>query len=154
MTPSTLVFYEAPHRIVECIDDAREVLGNRQGVLARELTKLHEEVNRGRLSELAERIREKEPRGEYVLLIGPRVAGETIDIDTSGESRTVLGDVDTLMQTEGIDQKAALKRVAKQRGLSKREAYRKLVEETRSLDATHATKPGPQLDQAEGPDEN
>ena len=53
LTPSTLVFYEAPHRIKECLDDARQILGDRQAAVARELTKLHEEMIRGRLSDLA-----------------------------------------------------------------------------------------------------
>ena len=66
---STLVFYEAPHRIEETIADAGEVLGNRECVVARELTKLHEEFVRGSLSEIGN-LRKGRPRGEIVLLIG------------------------------------------------------------------------------------
>jgi 16S rRNA (cytidine1402-2'-O)-methyltransferase len=133
MTPSTLVFYEAPHRIRECVDDALTVLGDRQAALARELTKLHEEVMRGRLSELAGQIRGREPRGEYVLLIGPRLAEEIPAEKIGEEGRTILEDVDALMDGEGLDQKTALKRVARQRGLPKREAYRQLVEQTQRM---------------------
>jgi 16S rRNA (cytidine1402-2'-O)-methyltransferase len=134
LTPSTLVFYEAPHRIRECIDDARQVLGDRQAALARELTKLHEEIIRGRLSELAAGFIGREPRGEYVLLIGPRLATEPPEETMGGEDKTILEQVDALMEAEGIDRKTALKRVAKQRGLTRREAYRQLVEQTADLE--------------------
>src|SRR6185295_1804165 len=67
--PGTLIFYEAPHRLAETLKDAYEILGEREAVVARELTKLHEEIKRGRLSELAEHYSNEEPRGEIVLLI-------------------------------------------------------------------------------------
>src|SRR5437870_8859122 len=68
--PATLVFYEAPHRIAATLKDALNVLGNRRAVVARELTKLHEEIVRGRLSELAKRFSQSTAtRGEIVLLI-------------------------------------------------------------------------------------
>ena len=67
---STLIFYEAPHRIGQTLADAREILGEREAAVARELTKLHEEIARGGLSELASRFsREESVRGEMVLLI-------------------------------------------------------------------------------------
>ena len=68
---TTLVFYEAPHRIVETLKEALEILGEREAVVARELTKLHEEILRGRLSELASQFEDdkQEPRGEMVLII-------------------------------------------------------------------------------------
>ncbi|MDQ3821298.1 MAG: 16S rRNA (cytidine(1402)-2'-O)-methyltransferase, partial [Acidobacteriota bacterium] len=67
---STLIFYEAPHRIGQTVADAREILGEREAAIARELTKLHEEIARGRLSELIERFAsEDSARGEMVLLI-------------------------------------------------------------------------------------
>jgi 16S rRNA (cytidine1402-2'-O)-methyltransferase len=132
MTPSTLVFYEAPHRIKECLDDAREILGDREAALARELTKLHEEIKRGRLSELAEGVSDRQPRGEYVLLIGPGPPEDFHANQVGPERRTVLEDVDALMESEGMDQKTALKRVAKQRGLTRREVYRQLVEQTQN----------------------
>jgi 16S rRNA (cytidine1402-2'-O)-methyltransferase len=67
---STLIFYESPHRIDQTLNDAREILGEREAVVARELTKLHEEIRRGRLSELAERFNAEDARrGEMVLVI-------------------------------------------------------------------------------------
>jgi 16S rRNA (cytidine1402-2'-O)-methyltransferase len=151
LTPSTLVFYEAPHRIKECLNDAREILGDREAALARELTKLHEEIMRGRLSELSAGIKGREPRGEYVLLIGPKLAEDTAENGVGQESRTILEDVDGLMEAEGIDQKTALKRIAKRRGLTRREAYRQLVEQTQNMDGEQGAG---LTDEAEARDEN
>ena|SRR5215831_1199945 len=124
---STLVFYETPHRIAGALQDVLEVLGDRTAVLARELTKMHEEFIRGTLSEIAARIAESDLPGEYVLVIGPPSAGGR---DSAAQSRlSILDEVNEYMSTEGLDQKAALKRVARSRGISKSEAYRMLMKE-------------------------
>ena len=117
---STLVFYEAPHRIKETLADARDVLGNRQSVVARELTKLHEQFIRGALSE----IEITEARGEIVLLIGPPTDDKNVE-----PARSVLEEVEAAMRDEEIDRKSALKRVARARGISKSEAYRLMLAE-------------------------
>src|SRR5262245_33142269 len=135
-SPSSLVFYEAPHRIKECIEAAREILGDRPAALARELTKVHEEIIRGRLSEIAALISEREPKGEYVLIIGPRAASEPPEVGAAAQENTIIEQVRALMAAEGLDQKTALKRVAKLRGLTKREAYRQLVNQTENLEST------------------
>src|ERR687891_2630849 len=76
--PGTLIFYEAPHRLATTLNDALEILGEREAVVARELTKLHEEIRRGRLSDLAMHYaNEKNLRGEIVVLIDRNVIGET-----------------------------------------------------------------------------
>lgn len=121
---TTLVFYETPHRISEALKDARAILGEREAVIARELTKLHEEILRGRLSELALKFAEgeSEPRGEMVLLIDRnKIAGEE---NKSGPnvSALVAG-----FEAEGLEPRAALKKAAKQLGLSRAEAYRQLT---------------------------
>src|SRR5262250_2361763 len=67
----TIILYEAPHRVEECVADAREILGDRPACLAREVTKLHEEFRRGKLSTIAESLDERPARGEITLLIGP-----------------------------------------------------------------------------------
>lgn len=122
---STLIFYEAPHRINATIEDARAALGDRACVVARELTKLHEEFVRGRLSEIT--IPEGSARGEIVLLIGPR--GDRAK-QTEGEAtRSILEEVEQLMDAEGLDQKSALKRVARERGIGKSAAYRLMIAE-------------------------
>jgi len=128
-TAGTLVLYEAPHRIKECIEDACEILGDREAALARELTKIHEEIIRGRLSEIGARIKEREPRGEYVLLIAGRSLSEPVEETTDAQRSTINEHVRALMDAQGIDKKAALKQVAKQRGITRREAYRQLIEE-------------------------
>src|SRR5262249_50651831 len=130
MSLSSLVFYEAPHRIKDCLNDAREVLGDRPAALARELTKIHEEIIRGHLSEIADRISQREPKGEYVLIIGPRSASELPELRTGELETSIVEEVRAIMAAEGLDQKSALKRVAKLRGLTKREAYRQLVNQT------------------------
>ncbi len=69
--PRTLAIYEAPHRLLETLEDALEILGNRPAVVAREVTKLYEEFLRGHIEDLIEAVRKKSPRGEITLLIGP-----------------------------------------------------------------------------------
>ena len=123
---TTLVFYEAPHRIIEALKDARAVLGEREAVVARELTKLHEEIMRGRLSELAVRFAESnsEPRGEMVLIIDRN--------EIAGEENKSGPNIATLVagfEAEGLEPRAALKKAAKQLGLSRAEAYRRLTAE-------------------------
>jgi 16S rRNA (cytidine1402-2'-O)-methyltransferase len=125
--PSTLIFYEAPHRIALTLSDAREILGEREAAVARELTKLHEEIVRAPLSELARRFAlEANARGEMVLLIDRAPAGaEATERDTTqGIAARVAA-----FENEGLDQRAALKRAARELGLSRDEAYRRLVAE-------------------------
>ena len=125
---TTLVFYEAPHRIIETLKDARAVLGEREAVVARELTKLHEEIRRGKLSELISTFDEThEPRGEMVLLIDRHTIAGAENKSGTSVSTLVSG-----FEREGLDQRAALKKAAKQLGLSRAEAYRQLTVE-RSL---------------------
>jgi 16S rRNA (cytidine1402-2'-O)-methyltransferase len=128
---STLIYYEAPHRIKETLVDAREVLGNRQCVIARELTKLHEEFIRGSLSDIE--LSEGATRGEIVLLIGPPVAGEA-SLDEPAGLRSILEEIEAVMRDEGVDRKAALKRVARSRGISKSAAYRLMLAERSTND--------------------
>jgi 16S rRNA (cytidine1402-2'-O)-methyltransferase len=125
---ATLVFYETPHRIAQALSDAREVLGEREAVVARELTKLHEEIVRGRLSELAARFSdEAAARGEMVLLIDR----EVIEDEVGAESRTTTSVAERVnaLEAEGLDPRAALKRAARELGLTRDEAYRRLTSE-------------------------
>ena len=125
----TLVLYEAPHRIVDTLEDALEILGDRPSVLAREVTKLHEEFLRGHLTELLERLAKKPPRGEITLIIGPP-DGRGVSADASPPAQTkepLAKRVDEIMLEKGVDRKAALKQAARERGLTKREAYREML---------------------------
>ena len=123
--PGTLIFYEAPHRLARTLKDAYEVLGEREAVVARELTKLHEEIRRERLSELAKHYADEEnPRGEIVVLIDRNVIGETIRETVSSVAALVYQ-----FEQDGLDHRAALKKAARALGLSRAEAYRKLMVE-------------------------
>lgn len=127
-SPRTQVFYEAPHRIIEALEDVVEVLGpSRHLVVAREVTKLHEEFLRGRSSEVLENLKSRGAvKGEITLLIG-----KAEDQDVRGEADapvrlTVRQRVEQIMKEENVDEKAALKKVAKERGVSKSEVYREM----------------------------
>ncbi|MDQ2937335.1 MAG: 16S rRNA (cytidine(1402)-2'-O)-methyltransferase [Acidobacteriota bacterium] len=123
--PATLIFYEAPHRIAATLKDAHEILGEREAVVARELTKIHEELARGRLSELADRFSSSESaRGEMVLMIDRAVIqGEA----ETNEVAINIVDLVAALETEGLDHRAALKKAARELGVSRAEAYRRLV---------------------------
>lgn len=126
---ATLIFYEAPHRIATALRDAVDILGNRQAVVARELTKLHEEFVRGSLNELAEHFSESnKARGEIVLLITGLQSGGDIDpgSETVPTSQALAERVSTLEQ-EGLNEKAALKKAARELGLKRDEAYRLML---------------------------
>ncbi len=126
----TLVFYEAPHRILEMLRDVRDILGEREVVLAREVTKVHEEFWRGTVSALLERLKGKAIKGEMTLLVGAAAA--------AGEGRPaespIQAEIQTLMAERGLDERAAMKAAAKARGISRSQAYRLLQGEK--------TKPG------------
>jgi 16S rRNA (cytidine1402-2'-O)-methyltransferase len=126
---ATLVFYETPHRVARALADAREILGEREAAVARELTKLHEEIARGRLSELAARFSaEGAARGEMVLVIDREVIEDGAGAAPSNETAGVAALVAAL-EAEGLDQRAALKRAARELGLTRDEAYRRLASE-------------------------
>lgn len=122
----TIILYEAPHRITECVADALEVLGDRPACLAREVTKLHEEFMRGKLSELRTFLKERPVRGEITLILGPPNAAESHAHD--GASQTLAARVEELIQHAKLDRREALKLAAKERGLTRRAAYTQLVE--------------------------
>jgi 16S rRNA (cytidine1402-2'-O)-methyltransferase len=119
----TLVVYEAPHRIVETLADVEAVWGGQvRVVVARELTKLHEEFLRGTVADVRLALSARERvRGEIVLLIDA-----TTPAQPASEGRSVRQQVSQLMEAEGLDEKVALKRVARERGVSKSEVYREL----------------------------
>lgn len=124
--PATLVFYETPHRIAAALRDALSELGDRSAATARELTKMHEEIARGTLSELAERFAKDPPRGEFVLVIDR--AGTNGKLAATASTISIAERMKQL-ESEGIDPKTALKQVAKERGIGKSDAYRILQSE-------------------------
>ena len=122
--PRTQVFYEAPHRLLQTLADVVEVLGSsRHIVVAREVTKIHEEFLRGRATEVLDQLKSRgEVKGEITLLIAKPEAQDLIP--ETANLNGVAQRVREIMAKEKVDEKAALKKVAKERGISKSEAYR------------------------------
>ena len=114
---ATLIFYEAPHRLLEALTDIRTVLGDRDVVVAREITKMHEEFLHGTVSEVHDKLDERDSvKGEVTLLVAkatrPAVDERPIEVAVEAEMRSGLSRMD------------AIKAVAKSRGLAKRDVYR------------------------------
>lgn len=128
--PATLIFYEAPHRILASLSDARDTLGNRRAAVARELTKLHEQFLRGTLDELTAHFADAtHARGEMVVII--EGANDTNDAQPETRTATISERIAELEAT-GSDSRQALKQVARELGLPRAEAYRRLVAERAS----------------------
>src|SRR5207253_5522075 len=123
-SPRTQVFYEAPHRVLESLEDIVEVLGpDRHIVIAREVTKVHEEFLRGRAVEILETLKSRgEVKGEITLLLAKAEQGDRV----AASPPSIRERVDQIMSEDKVDEKAALKKVAKEMGVSKSEAYRQL----------------------------
>ncbi len=120
-SPATEIFYEAPHRLVECLEDIVEVLGpGRPLAVGREITKLHEEFLRGTAGEVLAAVKGRAVRGEITLLIGKAEAGAPKAAGAGIGTR-----LKQVMREQGLDEKAALKMVARELGLSRSEAYRR-----------------------------
>ena len=125
----TLALYEAPHRLLDTLEDVLEILGNRPAVMAREITKAFEEFSRGHIADLVQAARTKLPRGEITLLVAPpdgqaqQAGNERASVDAIPLARQV----DDIMRERGIDRKTALKQAARERGLTRREAYKQLL---------------------------
>ena len=121
----TLVFYEAPHKMQNTLEDMLRFFGDRKISLCRELTKLHEEVIRTTLSQAVEMYKDVKPKGEFVLVIEGANENELSAAETIDEA---LEQVRTLMQ-KGMRGADACKQIAKATGFSKGELYTKLLEE-------------------------
>ena len=125
----TAVFYEAPHRLLDTLEDALESLGNRPAVVAREITKVYEDFLRGHLEDLVAAARKKPPRGEITLLVGPPdgQAQHAATEAAKASSVPLARRVEQIMAERGTGRKAALKQAARERGLTHREAYKQLL---------------------------
>jgi 16S rRNA (cytidine1402-2'-O)-methyltransferase len=122
-SPRTQVFYEAPHRLLQTLADVVEVLGNsRHVVVAREVTKIHEEFLRGRAGEILQQLKARgDVKGEITLLIAKAEEGAAAP---PSETVSLAQRVREIMSEDKANEKAALKKVAKERGIGKSEAYR------------------------------
>lgn len=119
----TIVFYESPHRVAATLEDLVAAFGPRPAALARELTKMHEEVRRGTLAELAQGARDDAPRGEIVLVVGGALRRER-EVDPHA-----LAEEARELMAAGVDRRAALQQVARKQGVAKRAVFDALVEQ-------------------------
>ena len=121
----TMVFYEAPHKLLSTLEDMAATFGDRRICLVRELTKIHEEIVRTTLPEAVQRYREAPPRGEFVLILEGAAPAEEQSLTV--EQAAVLAR--DLMQEDGLSASMAAKRIAAETGLKKGDIYRLLMED-------------------------
>jgi len=125
----TMVFYEAPHKLLQTLKDMYAVLGDRRIALARELTKKFEEIIRCTLEDAISKYEGESPRGEYVLVVeGINEASAAETVRRKWNEMTLKEHLELHMQT-GMDKKQAMKKVAEDRGLSKRDIYNALLDD-------------------------
>ena len=125
----TMIIYEAPHHLVQTLKELESVLGDRKITQCRELTKKYEEAHQTTIGSLISEYETKEPRGEYVLVIeGKTFKEKTEEKQKEWESLSINEHMEYYLN-QGIDKKEAMKRVAKDRGVSKRDIYRECIHE-------------------------
>lgn len=125
----TMIIYEAPHHLVQTLKELESVLGDRKITQCRELTKKYEEAHQTTISSLISEYEAKEPRGEYVLVIeGKTFKEKTEEKQKEWESLSINEHMEYYLN-QGIDKKEAMKRVAKDRGVSKRDIYKECINE-------------------------
>lgn len=120
--PRTLVAFEAPHRLVDCLDDLAATLGNRKICVAREITKLYEEFFRGTVNTAREHFATHPPRGEFTLVIAGAPADERPAAEEVWDDVRVITAVKKLMAT-GVTRTEAIKRIAHEAGRARRAVY-------------------------------
>jgi len=119
----TLIFYEAPHRIVDTLLDLSHIFGERKAALIKEITKFHEDVVRGSITEIIEEVQKTTIAGEYVIIVE----------GWSGMNKSITEDVLSelhMCMRKGLGRKEAVKRIAETFGLSKKELYKKSLDES------------------------
>lgn len=120
----TLIFYEAPHKIMDTLKMMLEVLGDRQISIGRELTKIHEEFIRGSISDVLEKL---EPRGEMVVIVEGSAESEE-DIQRNNRNEMTLEEHYKFYESQGFDKKDIIKKIAKDRNVNKNEIYKKFIQ--------------------------
>jgi len=112
----TLVFFESARRLIACLEDIRSIFGDREAAIGRELTKIYEEILRGRLSELIDSLQGREVRGEVTLLVaGQKETGEAEEVSLAEEI--------SALQAQGLSLKEIARLIGKKRGMAKRAVY-------------------------------
>lgn len=123
----TIIIYEAPHHLLSTLKDLYKELGDRRITLCRELTKKYEELNRTYLSELIEKYEKEEIKGECVLVIEGRTFKEKQEEKEKKWQQMTISEHMEIYLSQGMDKKEAMKKVAKDRGVSKRDIYNELI---------------------------
>lgn len=123
----TIVLYEAPHRLKKTLGELLEVLGDREITVCKELTKRHENKMSGRLKDVLDYYEENEPRGEYVLVLAGKTKAEKREEEQKKWGSMTIEAHMGIYEEQGLDRKSAMKRVAKDRGIPKREVYQALL---------------------------
>lgn len=127
----TLIFYEAPHRIAKTLKTLFDIFGNRKIVIAREMTKVHEEFMRGTIEEIIEKFEASPPKGEMVLVVEGFTPCKNLPESAKADEDELKASLQSIIKEEmskGFTKNQALKRAAKQVGVSRNEAYEILIE--------------------------
>lgn len=132
--PYTMVFYEAPHRVRATLDELRAAFGDRQAVAARELTKKFEEFIRGSLGNICQHFSENQPRGEFTLIVSGNLDENQAE-EQEPDSLAGLDVVEAVREliNRGINKKDAIREVASQKGLPKRQVYQAVLDLKESM---------------------
>lgn len=123
----TMIIYEAPHHLVKTVEELKEALGDRKVTFCRELTKRYEEISSTTFSEALERFAVQEPKGEFVMVIEGKPQEELIRKEQQAWESIPMEEHMERYLALGMDKKQAMKEVAKDRGISKRDVYRQLL---------------------------
>lgn len=119
----TLIFYEAPHKLVRTLGDMLEILGDRSISIVKEITKIHESCMKTTLSEALAHFEQTPPKGEYVLVVAGKSREEALNEQRAEVSAMSVKEHVDMLIAGGLDKKEAIKEAAKQRGVPKREVY-------------------------------
>lgn len=123
----TIILYEAPHHLIKTLEELHGVLGNRKIAVCRELTKRYEEKTLSTIEDMLNFYKENEPRGEYVLVLEGKSFEEIANEEKRSWEAMTLEEHMAVYENQGIDRKEAMKLVAKDRGISKRDVYQALL---------------------------
>ena len=123
----TIIMYEAPHHLVKTLEELQDVLGTRKSAVCRELTKRYEEKMLSTILDMLDFYKENDPRGEYVLVLEGKSFEEIAEEEKKSWEAMTLEEHMAVYENQGIDRKEAMKLVAKDRGISKRDVYQALL---------------------------
>lgn len=121
----TLIFYEAPHKLINTLENMKQILGDRNTVLAKELTKIHEEYIRGKISDILEKM--ENPKGEFVVIVEGSNESEKEE-ERQALNKLSLEEHFEYYKNQGFDKKEIIKKIAKDRNTNKNEIYQYFLE--------------------------